>query len=125
MIRLLPTCLGASILLSRQMSISAEESNESNLKSAVRRSICLLRPTLNSKVSGMVSFEQNGFSEPTKVVASVNRANPNSKMGMFVHQYGDLLSNGKFLGPRMCMVLFGLGDSFCLILICWWVMIGM
>ena len=59
----------------------------------------------------MASFEQNAFSEPTKVVASVNRANPNSQMEMFVHEYGDLLSNGKYLGARMSIILYGFGKG--------------
>ena len=82
----------SSTVLTSNFSIDPEES------ASTRNAICLLYPTTESQTFGIVSFQQESLSEPTKIVASIKNLNPNSVHGLLIHQKGDLTEGVKSLG---------------------------
>eukprot|EP01015_Nassula_variabilis_P033657 TRINITY_DN8137_c0_g2_i10.p2 TRINITY_DN8137_c0_g2~~TRINITY_DN8137_c0_g2_i10.p2 ORF type:complete len:196 (+),score=39.14 TRINITY_DN8137_c0_g2_i10:149-736(+) len=73
--------------------------NEQNL-SAQRNAICILYPDGNSGVTGLVSFQQDNISAPTKIFANVRGLKPGSKHGFHIHEFGDLTEGCKTAGPH-------------------------
>jgi Cu/Zn superoxide dismutase len=65
---------------------------------STRNAICLLYPTTESQTFGIVSFQQDSISEPTKIVASIKNLNPNSVHGLLIHHKGDLTEGIKSVG---------------------------
>ena len=71
--------------------------NPNNLAST-RNAICLLYPSTDTQTFGIVSFQQDNISEPTKIVASIKNLNPNSVHGLLIHHKGDLTEGVTSLG---------------------------
>ena len=65
-----------------------------------KNAICILYPDNNSGVTGVVSFQQESFESPTKIVASVKGLNPNSLHAIHIHQYGDQTNGCVTAGPH-------------------------
>jgi len=52
----------------------------------------------HGKVKGDISFYQYGINEPVKVVFNLKNLPKNKKMGVHIHEYGDLTDGCKSLG---------------------------
>lgn len=63
-----------------------------------RNAICIMYPNKNSRVMGLVSFQQENISKDTKIVASIKNLNPNSVHGLLIHTQGDLTEGVSTLG---------------------------
>uniref|UniRef100_A0A481XUX3 Superoxide dismutase [Cu-Zn] n=1 Tax=Philasterides dicentrarchi TaxID=282688 RepID=A0A481XUX3_9CILI len=69
-------------------------------KSTQRNAICILYPDNNSGVKGIVSFQQDKFSDPCKIVVNVKGLKPNSSHGFHIHEFGDLTEGCTTAGPH-------------------------
>lgn len=75
-------------------------SNADDNLSTTRNALCILYPDGNSGVHGIVSFQQQNITSPTKIIAHVKGLKPNSLHGFHVHEFGDLTEGCKTAGPH-------------------------
>jgi Cu/Zn superoxide dismutase len=54
----------------------------------------------DSKVSGIVTFEQSSESSPTTITYDITGNDPNAERGMHVHQFGDNTNGCTSAGPH-------------------------
>ena len=71
-----------------------------NELSTTRNAICILYPDGGSGVHGVVSFQQQNLTAPTKVIAHVKGLKANGKHGFHIHEYGDLTEGCKTAGAH-------------------------
>lgn len=70
--------------------------------STKRSGISILYPTTqDTEIYGLVSFSQDSFEAPTKVVASIRGLNPNSTFGLQLLEQGDLTEGQQSLGDSL------------------------
>ena len=74
--------------------------SEASPKLAPRSAICMIIPSANSSVRGVVSFYQESPADSTKIVANVWGLNPNSLHGFHIHEWGDLTKGCDSAGPH-------------------------
>jgi Cu-Zn family superoxide dismutase len=64
----------------------------------------------DSKVTGIVTFEQSTESSPTTITYDISGSDPNAERGMHVHQFGDNTNGCTSAGPH-CMCISGISDK--------------
>jgi superoxide dismutase, Cu-Zn family len=64
----------------------------------------------DSKVSGIVTFEQSTEHSPTTITYDISGNDPNAERGMHVHQFGDNTNGCTSAGPH-CMCISGISDK--------------
>lgn len=69
-------------------------------KTLTRNAICILYPNNNSNVKGLISFSQESYDKPCKIVASVRGLRPNGFHGFHIHEWGDLTEGCTSAGPH-------------------------
>lgn len=80
-----------TLALSTGLCLLYPNSSKSETASTSRFAICILYPNASfPNFKGIVSFEQDTYSSPTKIVVSATGLKPNSLHGFHIHEFGDL-----------------------------------
>ncbi|KRX07326.1 Superoxide dismutase, copper/zinc binding domain [Pseudocohnilembus persalinus] len=97
MLKTLALGAGLGLFMNNQAGKNVQQDSRS---STTRNAICILYPDGNSGVKGIVSFQQDNATSPTKITANVRGLKPNSLHGFHIHQYGDLTEGCTSAGPH-------------------------
>ena len=89
MIKSFAIALGGSYLAYNQRKTLVKNENQSQTRNA----ICILYPHRDSRVFGLVSFQQENITSKTKITVNVKNLKPNSLHGFHVHEFGVLINN--------------------------------
>ena len=92
--------LGGAVSASLFQSYGKKAKSADDNLSTTRNAICILYPDNDSGVHGIVSFQQQNITSPTKIIAHVRGLKPNSLHGFHVHEFGDLTEGCKTAGPH-------------------------
>lgn len=80
----------SGFLASQFLSKEKTAQSTDRIQETVRNAICILYPNGPTGAKGLVSFQQDNFSAPTKIVANVFNLKPNSLHGFHIHEFGDM-----------------------------------
>ena len=78
--------------------VSTCVSKDDPSNNSARNAIAILQPSNNSNFKGIISFSQDNYSAPTKVIVNVIESNPNTDYFAYIHQYGDIIGSASNLG---------------------------
>ena len=87
-----------SNLPENSLTANCSTKTKENETASKRHAIAVLQKVEGSSVFGLVSFSQENFSSEMLVVGNIFKANPNTEHSLQVHQFGDLIGNGKNIG---------------------------
>lgn len=93
-----------SLILSSALCLLAPHfsSPKSDPLPTTRNAICILYPSNKtySSFKGIVSFQQETYTGPTKIVVSAAGLKPNSLHAFHIHEFGDLTDGCNTAGPH-------------------------